>query len=164
MKQIGQDPHVKAGLEILKRLAEKAPDILPFTDLAACRTCQDNGYVLSEVEANGAPCMYSRPCSECQRGRDIAEGIEAARRKSNRTPNETGEDKAEFLRMFTRLCRQFGKPAGGKAFLEVVDSYWDELQYYAPHDLRRGFRHVARTARYFPKISELLDGINGPPI
>lgn len=166
VKKLGEHPSVAAGLEILKRLAERAPSEaeMPFQWLDSCRLCSDTGFVRTERGVNGAPCVFSKPCS-CNAGVSRLEGIENDCRRIKRQQGATTEaDRVPFARLFKRLCVQFGKETTGQKGVDLAEAYWSELQHYSEHELERGFKHAARNCKFFPRISDILDGINGAPI
>ncbi len=128
----------------------------------ACPRCQDTKLVCYTEHPAGhpAPVLYSRPCL-CKSGRALADAWERGSSSSTSSGSSaSSRERSEFLDPFRTLCLQFGRTPTR----ELVEAYWQELQYFTPEQIARGFRHASRTCRYFPKLADILDGIHGPPI
>jgi len=166
MEQIGK-PYRKGkmtGEQMVAKLMEIAEaDLKRKGDdepLFLCRECLDTKFVTRESTTHGHPGthMVGTPCPHCPAGREI---IEARGRVENRREHreDAGESKV-FRPIFRRMCLQFGK----QPTPDLLEAYWAELGDFTAQQIERGVKHASRKCKYMPRIADILDGINGPPI
>jgi len=154
MKPISTD-EIRRRVEALADLTESRHADATY----ACHTCLDTGQQTIEQHHRcyPDPVLYSAPCPDCEQGKAIREARRAKEFRANHEPDD--EDKARFARVFKRMCLLFGK----RATPDLLDAYWDELRHYGSADVERGVRWASRRCKYLPRISDILDGVNGPP-
>jgi len=71
----------------------------------------------------------------------------------------TENDGPRFLTAFTGLCAYFDKP-----YSEILlDIYWRGLEELDIDQVESAFFSSIKTARFFPKIAEILESVDGGP-
>lgn len=169
MKQLGNfdgNPKLQEQIDRLIACAEKSlTDQGDDEALFKCHHCLDTKFTCKTATKKGYPGEFltSKPCEECAGGRELLEAREdqqsrGKRRDQGHEPNSS--EKINFANGMKRLCLQFSR----KPTEDLIDAYWEELQDYSTHEIARGLKHAARKCRYMPRIAEILEGINGPPI
>ena len=157
MKHLTSDEMVAKLIKIAeKSLANQGDD----EHLFQCHHCLDTKFICRKETMKGYPGEFvtSKPCPYCTAGQQLLEARQSVEDRGQQT--NVSERLNEFQQIFSRMCLQFGK----KANRTLTAAYWEELQDYSTPELERGIKHAARKCKYMPRIADILDGINGPPI
>ena len=169
MKQISDfsgNPKLQEQIDRLMACAEKSlADQGDDEPLFECHHCLDVKFLCQKETLDGYPGEFvtSKPCPYCVAGREIAEAREDQEHRGRRREHgneQQSTEKVDFANGMKRLCLQFNR----KLTEELVDAYWEELQDYSTHEIARGIKHAVRKCKYMPRIADIIDGINGPPI